>query len=385
MKGAAHPDGDADAPVPRAAERCGQSNMDETLKSVFALNRDAMLALQDGVLVYMNSAAETCFPGLAAGKGAAAFLPAHILEETAEQFVASAVICNMDYTVRGFVNGTLRLLSFIPQGSETGNGLLSDGLMAGMLSTLFNLELSVDCIAAQAAEMPLTEEYARILRHSCFSLKRQLTNLNLARQFETHSVYFHPLQTDLVSLCADLTETVCALTKDKHAMPRFSTPEAQLYASVDAELVKRLLLNLLSNSLRHTPPEGEVRLRLTRSEENAVLSLDDSGDGIPEDVLRNVFSRYETRLGGRNLSCGAGGGLGLSVASSIAKLHGGALVIESREGQGTSVRVMLPLERSGQSALNAPLHPLAPNDMDLILTELSGLLDNRFYAQKYLD
>ncbi|MCD7767806.1 MAG: hypothetical protein LUH06_03280 [Oscillospiraceae bacterium] len=88
--------------------------MDETLKSVFALNRDAMLALQDGVLVYMNSAAETRFPGLAAGKGAAAFLPAHILEETAEQFVASAVICNMDYTVRGFVNGTLRLLSFIP-------------------------------------------------------------------------------------------------------------------------------------------------------------------------------------------------------------------------------------------------------------------------------
>lgn len=358
--------------------------MDRLTETAMELCRDPMLAVEGGKTVYMNAAAHAAFPDLTEDD-AAPPLPGNILSSDTERFVASVEVAGRQYSVSSARLGGTRLFSFVPSDRPEGGGLLSDGMMADLLSLLFNTDLAAGRVAALIPEaFGEAEKFLRILRHGCFSLRRQLTNLNTARQLIDGAVPFAPRRTDLVTLCAELAGCVNSLTDVKHAALSFSSPLTELTAWVDPPMLERILLNLLVNSFAHTPPGGEIRLRLDRSGNSAVLSVDDNGEGIPPDVLRNIFTRYEARLDGAHLDRGATGGLGLGIASGLTKLHGGTLLIESREGHGTSVRAMLPLEKPGSVVLECG-GAGEVTGMDGILTELSGILGPECYSAKFLD
>lgn len=359
--------------------------MDKMTETVMELCRDPMLAVEDGRTVYMNAAARAVFPCPTEDAPAVLPFPEHILFSETDRFVAAVGVASRQYTVSCEKYGETRLFSLVPSDPSAGGGLLSDGMMAELLSLLFNTSLAADRLAALIPEtFGEAERFLRILRHNCFSLRRQLTNLNTARLLQDGAVPFRPQRTDLVLLCSELADCVNSLTYPKRAALSFSSPLNELTAWVDPPMLERILLNLLSNSFAHTPPDGSVRLRLDRSGGRAVLSVDDNGEGIPSDVLRNIFARYEARLDGAHLDRGATGGLGLGVASGLTKLHGGTLLIESREGMGTSVRAMLPLEKPGSVVLECTDAPMNIG-MDGVLVELSGLLGPDYYSAKYLD
>lgn len=359
--------------------------MDKQLETVLELSRDPMLALEDRRIVYANNAAAIALPELKPGRRAAEYLPEQILSGGAGRFVASANVIGKVYTVSGCDSGNTRLLSFVSRSAAEPRGLLSDGLINDLLTTLFNAGLSADRITAALEETadPSLARFLSLLRHSHFSLQRQLTNLRLAVQLREGSVYFAPRRTDLVARCAALTADVAALVRDSSAVPEFSSQLPELCVWADPQLIEKLLLNLLSNSLAHTPADGEVRVRVQTAGDNAVISVDDTGEGIPPDVLQNVFARYEQQLDGAHLDRGMTAGLGLGVSGGIARLHGGTLVIESREGRGTSVRAMLPLNQPDVELLEGG--DSVYDGMNDILTELSGILSADFYAPKYLD
>ena len=94
--------------------------------------------------------------------------------------------------------------------------------------------------------------------------------------------------------------------------------------------------NLVSNAIRHTPSGGSIRVEVRPSNEQAVVTVADDGEGIPPDLLPRVFERF---VKGAN---SPGSGLGLAIAHDIATAHGGKLEIESQAGSGTQVRLTLP-------------------------------------------
>jgi signal transduction histidine kinase len=103
--------------------------------------------------------------------------------------------------------------------------------------------------------------------------------------------------------------------------------------------------NLLSNAIKYSPNGGDVRVRL-RSEEDevgrfAVLEVQDRGLGIPEDDLPRIFERFQrgTNVTGRI----AGTGIGLAGAKQIVEQHGGGISVWSREGEGSTFTVRLPV------------------------------------------
>ncbi len=122
-------------------------------------------------------------------------------------------------------------------------------------------------------------------------------------------------------------------------------PEAML----DARAVRQILVNLLSNAVKFTD-EGEVELSVGARGEDLEFTVRDTGVGMNKVVLAKLGGRYSDthRTGVR----GAGGtGLGLSLAFDLARLHGGALKIDSEPGIGTTARFSAPIaERSGRSA-----------------------------------
>lgn len=112
--------------------------------------------------------------------------------------------------------------------------------------------------------------------------------------------------------------------------------------SGDPALVRQLLLILLDNAIKFTPPGGTVSVGLSRAEGGAIMEVRDTGAGIAPEHLPHVYERlFRADAGTRHAG---GAGLGLSIAEWIVKAHGGAITMDSSLGKGTTVSVWFPGE-----------------------------------------
>jgi PAS domain S-box-containing protein len=109
----------------------------------------------------------------------------------------------------------------------------------------------------------------------------------------------------------------------------------------DPERVTQLLSNLVGNALKFTPAGGRVEVRTQRYGEGVLVSVTDTGEGIPADQLPHVFERFYQVSSSRSVAR-HGAGLGLPIARGIVEAHGGTIWIESAPGRGTTVRFTLP-------------------------------------------
>ncbi len=109
----------------------------------------------------------------------------------------------------------------------------------------------------------------------------------------------------------------------------------------DPERLTRVLANLLQNAIRHTPEDGSVVVTTAATEGEIVVSVADSGAGIPEGDIPHVFERFYRADKSRS-RVGGGSGLGLSISKSIVEAHGGRIWIEETGAAGTRVTFALP-------------------------------------------
>ncbi|HLP17801.1 MAG TPA: ATP-binding protein [Bacteroidota bacterium] len=104
----------------------------------------------------------------------------------------------------------------------------------------------------------------------------------------------------------------------------------------------QMLLNLVSNAIKYTPEDGEVRLSLTQDDGFAIIQVSDTGIGIPKENLSRIFDRFYRVDKSRSREMG-GTGLGLSIAKWAAEAHGGEILVESEIGIGSTFTVLLPI------------------------------------------
>lgn len=361
--------------------------MNDELKKIFEISSDAVLYIRGGKIEYSNCAADELFGRELSGCAAYGVIPDSILAETAESFVASAEIngrrCRVG--VSRFDAGIA--LGIRPQERpDSPLGMLSDQLISSMLSSLFNVGLSIDLVSGRVPEEVRDEklrQYISILYHNYYSIKRLVSNVSTARALDSGTIDFMPHSTDLALLCSNIVSTAGVML-GRGPTISFSTDCGELIANVDPDKIERMLLNLISNSFAATPEKGRISIRLRSTGSRAVISVDDSGSGIAPEVLRNVFTRYESG-GSGTLTETPRCGLGLGIARGIAELHGGTLIIESREGKGTSVRVMLPLNSPDVMRFSSAMPENYSNGMDNILTDLADILPSSCYEERFRD
>jgi heavy metal sensor kinase len=131
-------------------------------------------------------------------------------------------------------------------------------------------------------------------------------------------------------------------------------PGAPLAVNGDPVLLARLLANLLTNALRHTPDGGKIEISLTSDRGQAVLSVADTGCGIPDEDLPRIFDRFYRVDKARSRTSG-GSGLGLAICKSIVEAHSGTIGCSSKLDEGSTFVVRLPLVTTSSS--NAPPPP----------------------------
>jgi signal transduction histidine kinase len=158
-------------------------------------------------------------------------------------------------------------------------------------------------------------------------------------------------ETDLRELVADVSETAGMLGEDGKLSVTTTIPEQPVRLAVDRHRIRELLLNLVTNAIKYTPPGGTVGLTLGATDDDATLVVSDSGIGIAPGDLPHIFDRFwradpaRSRTGER-----PGVGLGLAITKWIAEAHGGSITVQSRPGRGSVFTVRLPRngrERAG--------------------------------------
>lgn len=150
------------------------------------------------------------------------------------------------------------------------------------------------------------------------------------------------------------------------------------------EQVEKILLNLLTNALKFTPPGGQVRVSLTAEDDGVNLSVADSGQGIPLDQQETIFERFY-RVPAVEQANVSGAGIGLALVREAARANGGRVSVSSRPGHGSRFNVFLPawreLEAAGPVSLLTErdyardieaLKPLAPAEPALAEPMVSG-------------
>ena len=120
-------------------------------------------------------------------------------------------------------------------------------------------------------------------------------------------------------------------------------PAGSPMITVDRTRISQVVGNLLDNAVRHTPTGGRVTVAVAVGQSMASVTVADSGEGIPADVLPFVFDRFYRADPSRSRATG-GAGLGLTIARKLVEAHGGSIRVESEAGQGASFTFDLPLD-----------------------------------------
>jgi two-component system OmpR family sensor kinase len=187
-----------------------------------------------------------------------------------------------------------------------------------------------------ARQEALTTVEAEVLR-----LSRLTSDLRKLADLETRPLEQAPVD------AAELLEEVVAVAQDQPAaagrqltlvLPRAPWPVPTIL--IDRDLLFLALYNLLDNALKFTHPGDTVEVRAFDDGNTVVIEVADTGPGIPEDEIPRV---WEELYRGREARGVPGSGLGLALVRAVIERHGGQVTMRSRVGQGTVVRVTLPI------------------------------------------
>lgn len=142
-----------------------------------------------------------------------------------------------------------------------------------------------------------------------------------------------------VDLARAAVERFQAAAESKHIELQCNVWPDLSWALADRSAVRRIFDNLLSNAIRHTERNGRIVIEATEHADRVFFSVSDSGEGIPEDHLPTIFSRF-VQVGGKQ---SGRTGLGLALVKRLVEAQGGQISVESRAGEGTTFTFTLPL------------------------------------------
>lgn len=193
---------------------------------------------------------------------------------------------------------------------------------------------------------PTRRNAYEIIKRNADRILHLINQMMDLRKIDKGLMAMHMRETDLVGFVADVHELFEHQAKVKNIALKFSHDSDKLPVWIDRQNFDKVVMNVLSNAFKYTPPGGYVDIRLTHDEKQAILSVRDSGEGIPEDKLQKIFERFYQSVNAVN-DRNIGTGIGLDLTRSLVELHHGTISARNNDdGPGCEFTITLPLGNS---------------------------------------
>ena len=196
----------------------------------------------------------------------------------------------------------------------------------------------------------------RIIKQNMYRLLRLMNNLlDITR---INSGYFKPklVNCNVVSVIEEITMSVVTFIKCKTFHITFDTDVEELIMACDIEMMERIMLNLLSNTVKYTHSGGNILVELKLQHNKLIILVQDDGIGIPEEECEKIFSYFRQVDDLFTRKC-EGVGVGLAITKAFVEMHEGSIRVESQVNKGSTFIIELPIIVVGNGAVEATKMP----------------------------
>jgi signal transduction histidine kinase len=209
---------------------------------------------------------------------------------------------------------------------------------------LTSIRAILEALSDGVVEEPETiKRYLNTAQRDVRSLSSLIDDLFQMAQLDAGGFPLHRAEASLSDLISDTLESFSALAKQGEITLEGNVDSDVDPVRMDTQAIGRVLNNLISNALRHTPPMGRVSVWVRRTGQAVEVTISDTGEGIRADDLPHIFERFYRGDAARSRNRGTGGaGLGLAIARGIVQAHGGDIRVESETGRGTQFTFNIP-------------------------------------------
>jgi signal transduction histidine kinase len=173
-------------------------------------------------------------------------------------------------------------------------------------------------------------EFLDVIRNNADRLIRMVNDTLDLERIESGMFDLHYSEVDLLSLVKEVIISFQSISGEKNITFKIMST-VKVMVTVDEDRIRQVLINIVSNALKYSPPDSEIQVTITESEESVIASIKDSGPGIPPEVREKIFDKFYT-IGKRQ-----GTGLGLAICKGIIEAHKGEINVVSEPGAGNNV------------------------------------------------
>jgi len=234
---------------------------------------------------------------------------------------------------------------------------------------LIELGLNNDNIAADSDKMA---KYTAIMRQNCYRLLRTLNNLIYITEIDSGYIEMHLHNNDLAAIVKNITASVEKFLQSKEIQLDLNIEPDSLKIACDTDKIERILLNLISNSVKFSENGGKISISLYEKDKWAYISIRDTGIGIPEEMREMIFQRFRQVDKSFTRKC-EGSGIGLALVKSLVEMHEGTIEVQSEYGKGSEFIVKLPLRLMEDDEIAAAAEETSGVFVDRVNIEFSDI------------
>ena len=203
---------------------------------------------------------------------------------------------------------------------------------------------------AAIAQALTTEEHAIEQRQELIKMIESTSNnslllINELLHSNTGNETLNLQNTNLTAIIRQSAALLQFKAKEKRQIIELNLPHELITANIDVEKTERALNNLINNAIKFSPANSNIKIRLGREHNTAIIAVKDNGIGIPAEHLEHIFDVFTT-LKRKGTAGERSFGLGLSVCKQIIESHKGKIWAESEDGKGTTFYIQLPLSNN---------------------------------------
>lgn len=189
------------------------------------------------------------------------------------------------------------------------------------------------------------KKYTHYIKQNSYRLLRLVNNLIDISKMDIGAYELRCSNQNIINIIEDITMSVADYTKNHNINLIFDTDSEEIITYCDPDKIERIMLNLLSNAIKYTKENGFIKVDIKSIKNEIIVSIKDSGIGIPKDKLDIIFDRFGQVDGSLNRKC-EGSGIGLSLVKNLIEMHGGKINVRSEVNKGSEFIFSIPIKLS---------------------------------------